>query len=184
MRTVAMLGAPFFLVVAATTGAGAAADIGWPQTIELLTQERTQAETCVELLKSSGDKAAILNGQISYDAARAQTDGVIAGLTTTLVEGGKPDSLPTVQANLEKAGSDLQQICDAAVKTASAAGGTKGVVEDVAKAAIEPLVNAISSAVGALWTRHVEKDALELETIKTQLEAAKWPDFGDIAAAQ
>ncbi len=184
MRTVAMLGAPFFLVVAATTGAGAAADIGWPQTIELLTQERTQAETCVELLKSSGDKAAILNGQISYDAARAQTDGVIAGLTTTLVEGGKPESLPMVQANLEKAGSGLQQICDAAVKTASATGGTKGVVEDVAKAAIEPLVNAISSAVGALWTRHVEKDALELETIKTQLEAAKWPDFGDIAAAQ
>jgi hypothetical protein len=184
MRTVAALGAPFLLVVVAPTGSGAATDMGWPQTIELLAQERTQAQACVELLKSSGDKAAILNGRIAYDAARAQTDGVIAGLTTILAEGGKPESLPMVQADLEKAGSELQQICDAAVKTASASGGTKGVVEDVAKAAIEPLVNAISSAVGALWTRHVEKDALELETIKTQLEAAKWPDFGDIAAAQ
>jgi hypothetical protein len=184
MRTVAALGAPFLLVVAAATGASAATDIGWPQTIELLTQERTQAETCVELLKSGADKGAILNGRITYDAASAQTDGVIAGLTTTLVEGGKPESLPMVQADLEKAGSGLREICDAAVKTASASGQTKGVVEDVAKAAIEPMVNAISSAVGALWTRHVEKDALEVETIKTQMEAAKWPDFGDIAAAQ
>jgi hypothetical protein len=182
MRTIAALGVPFVLVVAAPAAAGATSDIGWPQTIELLTQERTQAETCVELLKSGGDKAAILNGRITYDAARAQTDGVIAGLTTTLVEGGRPESLPMVQADLDKAGSGLQQICDAAVKSASAVDGTKGVVLDVAKAATEPLVNAISSAVGALWTRHVEKDALELETIKTQLEAAKWPAFGDIAA--
>ena len=38
-------------------------------------------------------------------------------------------------------------------------------------------MNAISSGVSALWTGHVEKDKLELETIKGQLEAAKWPDF-------
>jgi hypothetical protein len=41
---------------------------------------------------------------------------------------------------------------------------------------------AISDGVGALWTRHVDKDELELETKKSQLEAAKWPRFGDIAA--
>jgi hypothetical protein len=51
------------------------------------------------------------------------------------------------------------------------------------KAAVEPLITAISDRVGALWTRHVEKDKFELETKKrTQLEAAKWPKFGDIAA--
>lgn len=77
----------------------------------------------------------------------------------------------------EKAGAGLQQVCDAAVKSASSAGGTKGVVEDIAKGAVGPLVDAIKSAAGALWTQHVEKDKLEVETIKTQLEAAKWPDF-------
>jgi hypothetical protein len=44
------------------------------------------------------------------------------------------------------------------------------------------LFKAISDGVGSLWTRHVDKDKLELETKKSQLEAAKWPKFGDIAA--
>ena len=57
-------------------------------------------------------------------------------------------------------------------------------MEDIAKGAVGPMVDATKSAAGALWTRHVEKDKLELETIKTQLEAAKWPVFGDIAPAQ
>jgi hypothetical protein len=40
----------------------------------------------------------------------------------------------------------------------------------------------ISDGVGALWTRHVDEEKLELETKKSKLEAAKWPKFGDIAA--
>ena len=183
MRTTASLVAPLLLPVVAAPAA-ADAGIGWPDAIELLTQERSQAESCVELLKSGGDNAAIATGRITYGEAKAQADGVIAGLTTALIEGGKPDSLPMVQAHLEKAGSGLQEICDAAVKTTSAAPGTKGVVEEIAKGAIEPVVTAISSSVRVLWTRHVEKDALELQTIRTQLEAAKWPEFGDISPAR
>jgi hypothetical protein len=59
---------------------------------------------------------------------------------------------------------------------------TRGVWEEIAKGPIEPLIKAISAGLGALWTRHVEKDTLEVETKKTQLEAAKWPRFSDIAA--
>ncbi len=183
MLTIVSLRTPILLLVVASP-AEPSAGVGWPQTIELLTQERSQAENCVELLKSSGDKAAIANGRFTYGAARAQTDGVIAGLTTMLIEGGKPESLPTVQTDLEKAGSALQEICDAAVKAASTPEGTKGVVDELAKGAIEPVVSAISSGVGALWTRHVALGALELQTIKAQLEAAKWPDFGEIAPAR
>ncbi len=107
-------------------------------------------------------------------------DGVIAGLTTALVEGGKPESLPTVRASLELSGKGLQAICDAATKTV--APNTKGVWEEIAKAAIEPLIKPISDGVGGLWARHVEKDKLAIETKRTQLEAARWPEFGDIAA--
>jgi hypothetical protein len=108
-------------------------------------------------------------------------DGVIGGLTTALVMGGNPADLKGLQVAVDKGAAGLKEVCDAAVKLTAAA-GTKGVAEEIAKGAIEPLADLIKSAAGALWTRHVEKDKLELETIKTQLEAAKWPAFGEILA--
>jgi hypothetical protein len=175
MRTFAALRAMCLLFVVAAPVA-AQTPLGWPETIELLAQERTQAETCAETLKPSADKAAVATGRLTYGAAKAQSDGVIAGLTVALVQGGKPDALPTVLTSLRKAGDGLQEVCNAALTAASAA-GSKGFIEDILKAPVEPVVNAISSGVSALWTGHVERDKLELETIKGQLEAAKWPDF-------
>ncbi len=172
MKTVAAFGAMLFLLAPAL----AQTSLNWPETIEVLAQERTQAETCVETLKTSSDKAAVATGRLTYGAAKSQADGVIAGLTVALVQGGQPDALPTVLTSLKKAGTGLQEVCDAALKTASAT-GSKGLVEDILKAPIEPIVNEISSGVSALWTGHVEKNKLELETIKGQLDAAKWPEF-------
>jgi hypothetical protein len=172
MKIAAACGAMVFLLARAL----AQTSVDWPETIDLLAQQRTQAETCVATLKSSSDKAAIATGRLTYGAAKSQSDGVIAGLTVALVQGGQPNALPMVLTSLKKAGGGLQEVCDAALKTASAA-GSRGLVEDILKAPIEPIVNAISSGVSALWTGHVERDKLELQTIKGQLDAAKWPDF-------
>jgi hypothetical protein len=158
----------------------AQAALGWPEVIALLTKARTQATTCIEVLKSSGDKAALASARLTYGMAEGEMDGVIAGLTTALVEGGDPDRLPTVRTSLETSGKGLKEICDAAVKTITP--NTKGVLEELAKGPVEPLIKSISDGVGAVWTRHVEREKLELETKKSQLEAAKWPKFGDIAA--
>ncbi len=174
----------FFALAVLAPAAAATTGVGWPETIELLTQERSQAETCVDVLKSSGDKSAIATGRLTYGAAKAQADGVIAGLTIALVQGGKPDTLPEVLTRLKEAGLGLQEVCDSALKTVSGAGGNKGVVEEILKGPIEPIVNAISSGVSAVWTRQVEKDKLALETIRAQLEAAKWPDFGEVTPLQ
>ena len=172
MKIAAACGAMVFLLAPAL----AQTSVDWPETIDLLAQQRTQAETCVATLKSSSDKAAIATGRLTYGAAKSQSDGVIAGLPVALVQGGQPNALPMVLTSLKKAGGGLQEVCDAALKTASAA-GSRGLVEDILKAPIEPIVNAISSGVSALWTGHVERDKLELQTIKGQLDAAKWPDF-------
>ena len=161
-------------------GAAQTAPMGWPEIISLLAKARTQATTCIEVLKSNGDKAALASARLTYGMAAGEMDGIIAGLTIALVDGGNPDSLPTIRASLETSGKGLKEICDAAVKTI--APNTKDVWGEIAKGSVEPLIKAISDGVGALWTRHVEKDKLELETKKTQLEAAKWPKFGDIAA--
>jgi hypothetical protein len=164
--------------------AAAATSLGWPETIEQLAEARSRAEICAETLRSSADKAAIKSGGFTYGLAKSAAHGAIAALTVALVQGGKPETLPTVLANVKKAGAGLQEVCDAALKTVSDSGGTKGVVEDILKAPVEPIINAISAGVSALWARKVETDKLEMETIKTQLEAAEWPDFGGVAPAQ
>ncbi len=150
---------------------------GWPETVDRLNEQRSQAEACLELLKDSDDKTAIRNGRIAYGAAKSASDGVIAGFTVGLVEGYKPEKLPPLQSNLERAGKGLKEVCDTAVHAAPAS-GTKGIVEDLAKGAVEPVVEALEAAAGALWGRHVKMEDLEIETIRGQLDAAKWPDFG------
>jgi hypothetical protein len=163
-----------------TTVCMAETPLRWLEVIALLAKAKTQATACVQVLKANSDKAAIASAQLTYGMAEAEMDGVIAGLITALVQGGEPSSLPTVRTSLETTGNGLKEVCDEAVKTI--APHTKGVWEEIAKGPIEPLIKAISDGVGGLWTRHVEKDKLELETKKSQLEAAKWPKFSDIAA--
>jgi len=98
---------------------------------------------------------------------------------TALVEGGDPNSLPIIRASLETAGKGLKDICAAAAQTMAA--NTKGARDEIAKGAVEPSIKAIADGVGALSTRHVERDNLLVETERTELEAARWPEFADIA---
>lgn len=151
--------------------------IGWPEVIDRLTQEKQQAITCVSLLKASGHADGVKE---SYELARGDVDGVIAGLEITLVDGGKPGTLPTIQQSLENAGKSLESICDAAVRTLPP--HAKGVWDEIAKATVEPLIKAISEGIGVLWTWKVDNDKLALDTKRSKLEAAKWPEFVDISA--
>ena len=155
-------------------------NLGWPEVIALLAKAKTQAITCVQVLKSNGEKAAIASAQLTYGMAEGEMDGIIAGLATALFQGGDPSSLPTARTSLETAGKGLKEICDAAVKTVTPS--TKGVWEEIAKGAVDPLFKTISDGVGGLWTHHVETDTLDRETKKSALEAAKWPAFEDIHA--
>ena len=62
--------------------------------------------------------------------------------------------------------------------------GQKKGIEDIAKGAVEPLVKALSDGVAALYNNYRNHKALTRQTIQTQLEVAKWPDFGEVKAAQ
>ena len=50
------------------------------------------------MLKSNGDKPTLKSAELTYGMAKGEIDEVIAGLTTALVEGGGPDSLPEREA--------------------------------------------------------------------------------------
>jgi hypothetical protein len=108
---------------------------------------------------------------------QGRSDGPIAGLEIALVQGYKPESLKGIQADLDAAGVDLQKTCDAAKDAASRANRTKGIVSDIVKAAVEPAVGAIKDGVSGLWDQHLKQEQAEIDSIKDQLEAARWPDY-------
>ncbi len=178
-------GAALALAFPAAATAAQAPAMGWPEVIAALTTERSNAETCVGLLKSRADAASLDKAKATYGMARADMDGVIAGLEAVLAEGGKPEKLPNVRPSLETSAESLKQICEAAAATATPK--TKGFWDEIAKGvaegAVEPVVDKIADGVAAIWAHYVvEPDKLALETRKSKLEAARWPEFGDIAA--
>jgi hypothetical protein len=169
-----------FVVTALLASAAPAAALDWPEVINQLAAGKQQAVVCVGLLKSREKDTAALDGlKLDYGLARGKIEGVIAGLKEVVAEGGKPERLPSAQDSLAAAGSMLEQFCAAARKTA--APNTKGVWDEIAGKAIEPLIKAIADGIGGLWSWKRDSDALIRKTRESQLESAQWPDFADIS---
>jgi hypothetical protein len=166
----------------ALPGISQAAAIGWPEAVSQLAEERSKAERCVGSFRAYGNKEQIARGRLAYGTAQADFDGVIAGLITALAEGETPESLPSLETKLARVEAGLREFCKTAADLVSSASEQKGILDAMVKAAVEPVIKALSDAVAALYNNHRKDDALTRQTIQTQLEAAKWPDFG--AAAQ
>ncbi len=63
--------------------------------------------------------------------------------------------------------------------------GQKDIMGELAKIIpIEPMLKMLSEGVSALYGNHRNDDTLTRRTIQTQLEAARWPTFSEVKAAQ
>jgi hypothetical protein len=169
-------------------GSAKAADIAWPEAVDRLAHERSLAETCAASLKGHGDAQQILRGELAYGEAKANFDAAIAGLITALGEGETPNALPDLQSDLAQGASSLQNFCKTVSDLLPAEPGQRGVIDEMIKAAAEaaigPVIDALKEGVSALYNNHRADSALTKATIKSQLEAAKWPDFEKISAAK
>ena len=160
------------LFVLTSSAIGQPATISWPEAVAQLTGERAKAETCVALIKKYGDDA-----QIARNA-------VIAGLITALSTGQAPVSLSSLQTKLNSGVSGLVEFCRTVSNLLPNTAGQKDVVTDIAKVTIGPLLAMLSDGVSALYNNHRADDWLTRRTIQTQLEAARWPTFSEVKAAQ
>jgi hypothetical protein len=181
------LPALFALLVLTGSAIAQPATITWPDAVGQIAGERAKAETCVALMKKYGDPADKARGEITYANAKADFDAVIAGLIVALSAGQTPASLSTLQDKLSSGASGLAGFCgtvsDLLPKTAGQT--EKGVMIDIAKMIpFEQLLKTLSEGVSALYTNHRSDDALTRRTIQTQLEAARWPAFSEVKAAQ
>jgi hypothetical protein len=158
--------------------------ISWQDAVAQLAGERAKAETCVALIKKYGDEAQIARAQLTYTNAKADADAVIAGLLTALSAGQAPASLSSLQTKLSSSVSGLVEFCGTVNNLLPNTAGQKDVITDIANATIGPLLQMLSDGVSALYNNHRNDDALTRRTIQTQLEAARWPAFSEVKAAQ
>jgi hypothetical protein len=179
-----LIWAAFAWLVSGAPAISRAPDIGWPEAVGRLAGERSKATTCAASFKQYADAQQMPQGQLTYGAAKAGYDAVIAGLETALGEGESPEGLPGLEADLERGALALGQFCKMANDALPESSGQKGIVEDIVKAAVEPVIGALKDAVSALYNDHRNDQALVRETIKTRLEAARWPSFVDIKTGE
>jgi hypothetical protein len=153
--------------------------MSWQDAVGLLAAERTRAEGCVTMLKryAKDDPAALDQGQAAYTEAKADIDGVIAGLSVALAQADAPEDFSGLQAGLEKGVAARIVFCKQALQLAPPAEpGTKNALIALLGGAIEPLITAAKE----IFLDYRKAGALERATIATQLEATKWRDFSAI----
>jgi hypothetical protein len=128
--------------------------------------------------------AQIERGRLDYTTAKGNFDAVIAGLITVLAEGGAPQTLPSLETELQQGASGLSEFCRTVAALLPNASGQKGIVGDIVRATVGPTITMLSAAVAALYQDHRKDNALTRGTIQTQLEAAKWSDFAKVQAVR
>jgi hypothetical protein len=134
-----------------------------------------------------GNPSQVTQGEAVYTTAKSHSDAAIAGLLIALETKDAPSNLPFVQNQLASAISGLAEFCnsvDDIVSAAIGSGHRNPWVEIIKILPLEPLLKAISEGVAALYSHHLEDDALTKKSIQTQLEATRWPDFRKVAPAQ
>ena len=181
------VGACLLLGLFAVTSSSASegAGIPWPEAVGQLAGQRTTAETCVALLKRYGDKGQVARGQLTYANAKADFDSTIAGLITAVSAGQAPETLSNLQTRITRGVFGLREFCDMVSNLLPKTDGEKGLGDEIAKAIpIADLLKMLSGSVSTLYTDHRSDDALTRKTIQTQLEAARWPAFSEVKAAQ
>jgi hypothetical protein len=155
--------------------------ISWQEAVARLAQERTRAETCARLLKKYGSTAAVDRGALAYGEAKAEYDGIIAGLTVALAQKETPYSLTDLETRLQRGFAKREAFCESVKDLVPSLIGEKGIIDEIVAGAVKGVVDPLIQAIQAIWMRHKDDSALTRMTIQTQLEATAWPEFAAVA---
>jgi hypothetical protein len=170
----------WWLTLVAVVVAGTALhaqDINWQEAVARLARERTQAETCASILKKYGDPTAIERSSLAYGQAKAEYDGIIAGLIVALARKEQPASLSDLQARLQRGFDKREAFCQSAQSLIPQDKGEKGIVDEIVKGAIGPIIQAVQT----IYSKAKDDNTLTRKTIQTQLEATSWPAFASVS---
>src|SRR5271154_3961798 len=122
-----------------------AEEIGWQEAVARLSYERTKAETCVKELKKYGDAATISRGEDGYSDAKAEYDAIVSGLTVALARKGEPESLPDLEARLQRGFDARESFCKSVQPLVPSTTGQRSAITDVIGGVAGPVIDAIKA---------------------------------------
>jgi hypothetical protein len=167
-----------FLVAVAAATPLHAQEINWQEAVARLARERTHAETCASIFKKYAGPAAKDHGSVEYGEAKAEYDGIIAGLGVALARKEQPASLSDLQSRLQRGFEEREAFCQSALSLMPPQGkGERGPIEEIVSGALGPLIQAVQT----IYFRAKDDDLLTRKTIQTQLEATSWPPFASVS---
>lgn len=167
------------VVTGALAGSARAANAPstWPDAVERLSQERTQAVDCARLIKTHGNATQRADAAALYNQAKAEINGTINGLMTALELDQKPTGLSKWRDRLAGVEGKRTRLCAQATALRDSA-GVKGGGWEFIGAVLDPLADVLI----AVLTQWGERNAQRRETIKSQLMATLWPEFDKLPA--
>jgi hypothetical protein len=177
IRTVA--GAILATAAVCTATLAQVAPLPWPEAIARFAAERTRAAFCVDQARALGVPA-LDPLAATYTEAKAEVDGVIAGLSVALAEGrGRPEDLPDLERRMSAGFEGRRRFCEqVAARLPPRSTGERAGLGDALGGAVGPVMEAVTE----IWKRLDDADRLRRETIRAQLEATRWPAFDKSAS--
>ena len=151
---------------------------GWRTALDRLAEEKTLAESCAAILKSSAvdHPMARVQGERLYARAKADADGLIALLVVDLAGARSPADIPVLRQRLETVPRQRQALCrhvDAAVGPGAGERGARALLGRGTSSPDSSLVEAAE----VLWTAYRRADAADRGAMDAAVAAARWRPY-------
>ena len=118
---------------------------------------------------------------VTYTEAKAEIDGVIAGLATVLTQGGgQPTALPDLEQRMAAGFAGRKRFCEEVLAHLPAQEGERSLVSELISGIAKPLIEAVAG----LYKYGSETNRLRRDTIRAQVEATRWANYADIAPSR
>jgi hypothetical protein len=146
------------------------AEADWQDALIQIDSERSKIIACIAELEKHGTATQKKDGAEAYRKAKAEIDVVLDAMTAALDGKAQVVDQNNLAAHLSASITQRIAYCRLA-EAAGPGGGEKQIFQDVYKDTLKPTLDAALTLLGL-----GKDDAGRSRTVKTRLEASRWPD--------
>ena len=146
------------------------AEADWQDALIQIDSERSKIAACIAELEKHGTTAQKKDGAEVYHRAKAEIDVVLDAMAAALDSKAQALDQDKLAAHLSASITQRVAFCRLA-EAAAPRDGEKQIFQDVYKDTLKPTLDAALTVLGL-----GKDDAARRRTVKTRLEASRWPD--------